>query len=141
MLFRFRHRAEPDQRPISASVRFASYIHRGKPEIDQAVAGQRERRIVEGLQKRAGEHMRLAVPALARPGMQRQLMLEPRLIAQLFRDRSAPGDTLVTYCLVGYRASMMYFGARLAGLPVKIYDGSYQDWARRKLPVKSGETP
>ena len=69
------------------------------------------------------------------------VFLEPDAIARLFGERSAPGDTLVTYCLVGYRASMTYFGARLAGLPVKLYDGSYQDWARRKLPVKKGETP
>lgn len=69
------------------------------------------------------------------------VFLEPDAIAKLFGERSAPGDTLITYCLVGYRASMTYFGARLAGLPVKIYDGSYQDWARRKLPVNKGETP
>lgn len=69
------------------------------------------------------------------------VFLEPALIRQLFAERSAPGDTIVTYCLVGYRASMTYFGARLAGLPVRIYDGSYQDWSRRKLPVKKGEAP
>ena len=69
------------------------------------------------------------------------VFLAPDAIKQLFADRSTPGDTLVTYCLVGYRASMTYFGARLAGLPVRIYDGSYQDWARRKLPVKKGEAP
>jgi thiosulfate/3-mercaptopyruvate sulfurtransferase len=69
------------------------------------------------------------------------IFLEPSAIAKLYADRSAPGDTLVTYCLVGYRASMTYFGARLAGLPVRIYDGSYQDWARRKLPVNKGESP
>ena len=62
-------------------------------------------------------------------------------IAKLYADRSVKGDTVVTYCLVGYRASMSYFGARLLGLPVKIYDGSYQDWARRGLPVKKGAAP
>jgi len=69
------------------------------------------------------------------------LFLDPAAIAKLFADRSAPGDTLVTYCLVGYRGSMTYFGARLAGLPVKLYDGSYQDWSRRKLPVVKGASP
>ncbi len=69
------------------------------------------------------------------------IFLDPSAIAKLYAERSAPGDTLVTYCLVGYRASMTYFGARLAGLPVRIYDGSYQDWARRKLPVNKGESP
>lgn len=69
------------------------------------------------------------------------VFLDPAAIAKLFADRSAPGDTLVTYCLVGYRGSMTYFGARLAGLPVKLYDGSYQDWSRRKLPVVKGASP
>ena len=67
--------------------------------------------------------------------------LDPKAIAKLYAERSAPGDTLVTYCLVGYRASMTYFGARLAGLPVLLYDGSYQDWAHRALPVRNGEKP
>lgn len=69
------------------------------------------------------------------------IFLDPTDIAKLYAARSAPGDTLVTYCLVGYRASMTYFGARLVGLPVRLYDGSYQDWARRALPVRKGETP
>ena len=69
------------------------------------------------------------------------VFLEPAAIAKLYADRSAPGDTLATYCLVGYRASMTYFGARLIGLPVKLYDGSYQDWSQRALPVKKGESP
>ena len=69
------------------------------------------------------------------------VFLAPAAIAKLYADRSAPGDTLVTYCHVGYRASMTYFGARVAGLPVRLYDGSYQDWARRKLPVHTGASP
>jgi thiosulfate/3-mercaptopyruvate sulfurtransferase len=69
------------------------------------------------------------------------VFLEPAAIRQLFADRMTPGDTVVTYCLVGYRASMTYFGARVAGLPVRLYDGSYQDWAKRKLPVTKGSAP
>jgi thiosulfate/3-mercaptopyruvate sulfurtransferase len=69
------------------------------------------------------------------------VFLEQGELAKLFADRVAPGDTVVTYCLVGYRASMTYFGARLLGYPVRLYDGSYQDWARRALPVKKGATP
>jgi thiosulfate/3-mercaptopyruvate sulfurtransferase len=69
------------------------------------------------------------------------VFLEPAAIRRLFADRMTPGDTVVTYCLVGYRASMTYFGARVAGLPVRLYDGSYQDWAKRKLPVTQGSAP
>lgn len=69
------------------------------------------------------------------------LFLDRDALAKLYTDRIAPGDTVITYCLVGYRASMTYFGARVLGLPVRLYDGSYQDWDRRKLPVTKGETP
>ena len=51
------------------------------------------------------------------------------------------GDTVATYCWVRYRASMTYFIARYLGYPVKLYDGSYQDWQQRKLPVKARATP
>jgi thiosulfate/3-mercaptopyruvate sulfurtransferase len=66
---------------------------------------------------------------------------EPAAIKKLYAERMTAGDTVVTYCWVGHRASMTYIGARTAGLPVRIYDGSYQDWHQRKLPVKAGRTP
>ena len=62
-------------------------------------------------------------------------------IRKLYADRVTPGDTVVTYCLVGYRASMTYFAARMLGLPVRLYDGSYQEWARKNLPLKAGTEP
>jgi 3-mercaptopyruvate sulfurtransferase SseA len=36
---------------------------------------------------------------------------------------------------------MTYFIARYLGYPVKLYDGSYQDWQQRRLPVRAGATP
>jgi len=62
-------------------------------------------------------------------------------LEKLYGDRTRAGDTVVTYCWVGYRASATYFAARYLGLPVKLYDGSYQDWLQRKLPVKAGTEP
>jgi thiosulfate/3-mercaptopyruvate sulfurtransferase len=62
-------------------------------------------------------------------------------LSKLFAQRAAKSDTVVTYCLVGYRASMTYFGARLLGYPTRMYDGSYQDWARKGLPTKKGSAP
>lgn len=70
------------------------------------------------------------------------LQLKPRAeLQKLYTDRMRAGDTLVTYCWVGYRASATYFVARTLGLPVKFYDGSYQDWLARQLPVTKGATP
>jgi thiosulfate/3-mercaptopyruvate sulfurtransferase len=62
-------------------------------------------------------------------------------LSRLYADRMKAGDTVVTYCWVGYRASATYFAARLLGLDAKFYDGSYQDWQLRKLRTKAGTTP
>lgn len=62
-------------------------------------------------------------------------------LAALYASRVAPTDTVVTYCWVGQRASVTYFVARLLGYPVRLYDGSYEDWAQRQLPVTSGSVP
>lgn len=40
-----------------------------------------------------------------------------------------PGDTVVGYCHIGQQATAMLFAARLLGHPVRLYDGSFQDWS------------
>jgi thiosulfate/3-mercaptopyruvate sulfurtransferase len=45
------------------------------------------------------------------------------------------GKPVVAYCMVGMRASVVYFVSRLLGHDVKLYDGSIVDWSRRKLPM------
>lgn len=62
-------------------------------------------------------------------------------LAKQFERRANRGDTVVTYCYVGYRASMTYLVARALGYEAKLYDGSYQDWAERSLPTASGSRP
>jgi thiosulfate/3-mercaptopyruvate sulfurtransferase len=41
-----------------------------------------------------------------------------------------PGQQAVTYCAVGMRASLMQFAARAAGIPARVYLGSWQEWSR-----------
>jgi thiosulfate/3-mercaptopyruvate sulfurtransferase len=67
--------------------------------------------------------------------------LPRRELARLYADRVGKTDTVVTYCWVGQRASVTYFVARMLGYPAKLYDGSYEDWQQRRLPVKSGSVP
>ena len=45
---------------------------------------------------------------------------------------------LVSYCMVGMRASVTYFVARHLGYDARMYDGSIEDWTHKKLPAKTG---
>jgi thiosulfate/3-mercaptopyruvate sulfurtransferase len=48
-----------------------------------------------------------------------------------------PGDTVIGYCHVGQQATAMLFAARLAGHRVLLYDGSFEDWNSRNLPLEN----
>lgn len=48
------------------------------------------------------------------------------------------GKPVVAYCMIGMRASVVYFVARHLGYDARLYDGSIVDWSRRKLPVATG---
>jgi thiosulfate/3-mercaptopyruvate sulfurtransferase len=45
------------------------------------------------------------------------------------------GRPVVAYCMVGMRASVVYFVGRWLGWEVRLYDGSIVDWSRRGLPT------
>jgi thiosulfate/3-mercaptopyruvate sulfurtransferase len=53
------------------------------------------------------------------------------LQALFARAGVAPADTVVGYCHIGQQATAMLFAARLLGHPVRLYDGSFEDWSRR----------
>jgi thiosulfate/3-mercaptopyruvate sulfurtransferase len=63
--------------------------------------------------------------------------------AELRKKYEAIGATttapLVSYCMVGMRASVTYFVARHLGYDARLYDGSIVDWTRRKLPAVMGK--
>ena len=64
------------------------------------------------------------------------------LKTQFINAGARDGQTVVTYCHIGQQASLVWFGARLAGYPARLYDGSFQDWAMRKeLPVEGDRKP
>ncbi|HEX9367542.1 MAG TPA: rhodanese-like domain-containing protein [Vicinamibacterales bacterium] len=46
-----------------------------------------------------------------------------------------PGDTVIGYCHIGQQATAMLFAARSLGYRVLLYDGSFEDWSTRDLPV------
>lgn len=60
-------------------------------------------------------------------------------LRDLFRATGVKeGDTVVAYCHIGQQATAVLFAARALGHPVRLYDGSFDDWSRRtELPVES----
>ena len=52
-----------------------------------------------------------------------------------------PGDTVAAYCHIGQQATVVVLAARLLGIPVRLYDGSFTDWEARKLPVENATAP
>ena len=64
------------------------------------------------------------------------------LKAQFASAGVSDGQTVVTYCHIGQQASLVWFAARLSGLTARLYDGSFQDWARHpELPVEGERKP
>jgi thiosulfate/3-mercaptopyruvate sulfurtransferase len=62
-----------------------------------------------------------------------------QLRARLDSAGVVSGRPVVAYCMVGMRASVVYFVARYLGYDTRLYDGSIVDWSRRQLPVKTGK--
>lgn len=52
-----------------------------------------------------------------------------------------PGDTVAAYCHVGQQATVVLLGARILGHPIRLYDGSMNDWETRKLPLENPTAP
>ena len=52
-----------------------------------------------------------------------------------------PGDTIIGYCHIGQQATAMMFAARTLGHAVFLYDGSFEDWVMRDLPVETPPAP
>ena len=50
-----------------------------------------------------------------------------------------PGKKIMTYCEVGMQASHGYFLAKYLGYDAAMYDGSFQEWSSKNMPVVKGD--
>jgi thiosulfate/3-mercaptopyruvate sulfurtransferase len=64
-----------------------------------------------------------------------QLKPAGEVAAVFTRAGVKPGDTVIGYCHIGQQATAMLFAARTLGYKVVLYDGSFEDWSKRDLPV------
>ncbi|HXS06874.1 MAG TPA: rhodanese-like domain-containing protein [Rhizomicrobium sp.] len=62
----------------------------------------------------------------------------PEELKALFADAGVkPGDHIIAYCHIGIQATAVIFAARTLGMDARLYDGSFQDWSKRGLPVEN----
>lgn len=51
-------------------------------------------------------------------------------------------NEIVMYCFIGQTASMVYLAGRVMGYPMKLYDGSMEEWSRiPELPMETTPVP
>jgi thiosulfate/3-mercaptopyruvate sulfurtransferase len=70
-------------------------------------------------------------------GDENTLLPEAQLRDVFARAGVKPNDTIIAYCHIGQQATVVVFAAQTLGYNVKLYDGSFQDWKLRALPIES----
>ena len=61
----------------------------------------------------------------------------PAELLALFRKAGVkPGDRVIAYCHIGQQATVVVLAARAIGIDAVLYDGSFEDWTMRDLPVE-----
>ena len=61
----------------------------------------------------------------------------PAELAALFHNAGVQQrDHVIAYCHIGQQATAVLFAARAAGIDAVLYDGSFEDWSIRNLPVE-----
>jgi thiosulfate/3-mercaptopyruvate sulfurtransferase len=130
-------------RPVRDVIVDADFVNRHRSAPGFRIVDARERRFYERTASEGGQRPGHVAGALSLP--YRSVLdaegrfLDDAALQKLFRDAGVlEGQTVVGYCHIGMQATTLLFAARLLGHPVRLYDGSFEDWSRREaLPVES----
>ena len=71
----------------------------------------------------------------------RAAMIAAMLAMSACATAPPPSASPAAALVVGQQATMVLFGARLLGHPIRLYDGSMNDWETRKLPLENATAP
>ena len=77
----------------------------------------------------------LSVPFTTVTGADQKYKSANELAASFKAAGVADGDHVIVYCHVGWQGTAVVLAARSLGVDAVLYDGSFQDWSRRGLPV------
>lgn len=63
----------------------------------------------------------------------------PDTLESMFRAAGVKkGDRVIVYCHIGQQATAVYFSARTLGYNVQLFDGSWQEWTKKDMPIETG---
>jgi thiosulfate/3-mercaptopyruvate sulfurtransferase len=67
-----------------------------------------------------------------------ELFADPHTVLRLLESAGlSAGDKPIVYCRSGPRAAVAIVAMSRAGVPATLYDGSFLDWTRARMPVES----
>jgi thiosulfate/3-mercaptopyruvate sulfurtransferase len=131
---------------VSGVVVDADFVkaHLGKPGY--AVVDGRARSFYDGVEAGGNEPQRhkaghipgaLSIPFNTVQG-QGETLKSVEELRRIFADAGVkPGDVVVGYCHIGVQVTLVLAAARTLGHRVLLYDGSFDDWSQRGLPVEA----
>jgi thiosulfate/3-mercaptopyruvate sulfurtransferase len=127
-------------RPRDDLIVDATWVQEHATELGYALVDARSQAVYDGIRETRGRAGHIPGAGATPWGefVDEEIMLRSAAeIEAVFAGAGVrDGDKVVAYCHIGQYATMALFAARTLGYEVKLYDGAFQDWAQRDLPVE-----
>ncbi|MCX6134851.1 MAG: rhodanese-like domain-containing protein [Ignavibacteriales bacterium] len=126
-------------KPHTGVVRDAEWVRAHLTDPNVTIIDARARRYYDGSTGTSPGHLphAVSIPASSVADSTNRMISLDSLRSVFGRAGVKPGSRLVAYCHVGQSATLVYLAARMIGYDVSVYDGSFEDWADRELPVEA----